>query len=288
VNRFDHFVAIDWSGAKGERLDGIAIACCKAGTDAPTLVDAERRWSRADVLDWLMNTMPANALVGVDLSPGLPFDPAEGYFPGWIDSPINAKALWQMVDEICVDDPHFAATSFVAHPEARRHFRHGKGDCGDRFEPGRGRLRTTEEQQAERDLNPSSCFNLIGAAQVGKSSLTGMRVLHNLRGHIPVWPFDPLPESGSIIVEIYTSLAARDAKIPKGKSKIRSGEELDTALRELGVTPHIPLDRYTDHATDAILTAAWLRANAARRELWEPQGLTPLIAQSEGWTFGVT
>ncbi len=287
MGRFDHFVAIDWSGAKGERLDGIAIACCKAGTDAPILVDAGRRWSRAEVLDWLMNVMPTNALVGVDLSPGLPFDLAEGYFPGWIDSPIDAKALWQMVDEICADDPHFAATSFVAHPEARRHFRHGKGDCGDRFEPGGGRLRTTEKQQARQNLTPSSCFNLIGAAQVGKSSLTGMRVLHNLRGSIPVWPFDPLPERGSIIVEIYTSLAARAAKIPKGRSKIRSGEALDKALRELGVTPHIALPRYTDHATDAILTAAWLRANAARDALWRPQGLTPQVAQSEGWTFGV-
>jgi hypothetical protein len=287
MDRFDHFVAIDWSGAKGERLDGIAIASCKAGTDAPTLVDAERRWSRAGVLDWLMKHLPSNSLVGVDLSPGLPFDPAEGYFPGWIDSPIDAKALWKMVDEICADDPHFAATSFVAHPEARRHFRHAKGDCGDRFEPGGGRLRITEKQQAKQKLTPSSCFNLIGAAQVGKSSLTGMRVLHKLSGSIPVWPFDPLPERGSTIVEIYTSLAARAAKIPKGRSKMRSGASLDDALGVLGSARHIALPRYTDHATDAILTAAWLRANAAREALWSPKGLTPLIAQSEGWTFGV-
>lgn len=286
MDRFDHFVAIDWSGAKGERLDGIAIACCKTGDDAPVLVDApKRRWSRADVLDWLVNAMPANSLVGVDLSPGLPFDPAEGYFPGWIDSPIDAKALWQMVDEICADDPHFAATSFVAHPEARRHFRHGKGDCGDRFEPGRGRLRTTEKQQI--NLTPSSCFNLIGAAQVGKSSLTGMRVLHNLRGRVPVWPFDPLPNSGPAIVEIYTSIAARAAGIRKGRSKLRDGASLDDALAVLGTAPHSPLAHYNDHATDAMLTAAWLRANAARDALWAPEGMTPQVAKSEGWTFGV-
>jgi hypothetical protein len=287
VDRFDHFIAIDWSGAKGERLHGIAIACCKSGTAAPILIDAGRRWSRAEVLNWLNSALPANALVGLDLSPGLPFDPVEGYFSGWVDSPKDAKALWQMVDEICADDPHFAASSFVAHPEARRHFRHGKGDCGDRFERGSGRLRITEKQQARQNLTPSSCFNLVGAAQVGKSSLTGMRVLHNLRGSIPIWPFDPMPERESVIVEIYTSLAARAAGMRKGRSKIRDGKTLDQALAMLGSEAHASLSTYTDHATDAILTSAWLRANAARSELWQPEGLTPEIASCEGWTFGV-
>lgn len=136
-------------------------------------------------------------------------------------------------------------------------------------------------------LSPYSCFNLIGAAQVGKSSLTGMRVLHRLIGAIPVWPFDSLTQTGPVIVEIYTSLAARLAGIRKGLSKIRDGESLDAALAVFGSAPHTPLPRYTDHATDAILTAAWLRANAHREELWQPPGLTPHVANTEGWTFGV-
>ncbi|WP_204315773.1 hypothetical protein, partial [Stenotrophomonas maltophilia] len=68
---------------------------------------------------------------------------------------------------------------------------------------------------------PYSCFNLVGASQVGKSSLTGMRVLHRLRGKVPLWPFDPLPEAGPVLVEIYTALAARAAGMRKGISKIR-------------------------------------------------------------------
>ncbi len=287
--RFRHFVAIDWSGAKTPRQPGIAIALCGAGTAAPRLVapPQHRLWSRAEVLHWLQSSLPEDALIGLDLSPALPFADARAYFPGWDRSPADARHLWQMVDAIAADDADLAAHSFIAHPEARRHFRHGKGDCGDLFTPGAGRMRKTEQRQRAHRLAPTSCFNLVGAAQVGKSSLTGMRLLHRLGGAVPVWPFDPLADAGSVIVEIYTSLAARAARIPAGRSKMGDGAALDAALRELGSAPHIPLPRYSDHATDAILTAAWLRTAAHTPELWHPPGLDE-IAQTEGWTFGVT
>ncbi len=147
-------------------------------------------------------------------------------------------------------------------------------------------MRVTEQRQKAQRLAPSSCFNLVGAAQVGKSSLTGMRVLHQLDGVIPIWPFDPLPKSGTVVVEIYTSIAARAAGIPPGRSKMMSGEALDDALEALGVTRHGTLDRYTDHATDAILTSAWLRMAASDPALWNPPGLAT-VADTEGWTFGV-
>jgi hypothetical protein len=113
-------------------------------------------------------------------------------------------------------------------------------------------------------------------------------VLHRLAGRIPVWPFDPLPDHGPAIVEIYTTIAARAAGIRKGLSKMRDAAALDTALAGLGSDPHTPLPRYDDHATDAILTAAWLRANAARPALWHPRGMTVQVAATEGWTFGVS
>lgn len=285
--RFRHFVAIDWSGAKGPRQKGIAVAICQQGNAAPELVRAGHRWSRAEVLDWLQSDLPADSVVGLDLSPGLPFVDAQAYFPGWNESPDNARQLWRMVDTIAGADPHFSATGFVLHPEARRHFRHGKDDCGDCFPGGAGRLRLTEQRQRDLKLSPSSCFNLVGAAQVGKSSLTGMRVLSRLNPGLAVWPFDPVPETGSVLVEIYTSLAARTANIPAGRSKMLDGPALDGALAALGVDRHTPLPRYTDHATDAILTAAWLRMAAPDPALWNPPGLTAEIARTEGWTFGV-
>lgn len=286
-DRFGHFAAIDWSGAVGPRQPGIAVAICSSGAAAPTLIEAEGGWSRIAALAWLANAMPADTLVGLDLGPSLPFADRGAFFPGWAESPADARALWALVESICADDPHLAAVSFVDHDEVARHLRRHGGRKGEFFE-GAGRLRVTEEAQRRQGLSPTSNLNLVGASQVGKSSLTGMRVLHRLAGRVPVWPFDPVPPKGPVIVEIYTTIAARAAGIRKGLSKIRDAAALDVALAALGSEPHVPLARYDDHATDAILTAAWLRISADRPELWTPTELTAHIAQTEGWTFGVS
>jgi hypothetical protein len=221
----------------------------------------------------------------------LPFSDCGAFFPGWADSPPDAKSLWQLVDEACADDPHLGASSFVDHAEASRYFRrHGGREGADFHTPGathrRGRFRVTEAAQAAMGCKPYSNFNLVGAAQVGKSSLTGMRVLHRLGGRVPMWPVDPVPDDGPLVVEIYTALPARLAGMRKGISKIRDAATLDTMLAAFASEPHAPLARYDDHATDAILSAAWLRADAGKAELWNPPALTPDLARTEGWTFG--
>jgi len=288
VRRFSRFAVADWSGAQGPRQKGIAIAICESDTAAPRLVRPAHIWSREEVLDWLVHELPDDTLLGMDLSPGLPFRDAGAFFPGWAESPANARALWALVDRISTDDPHLAVSAFVDHPEASRYFRRHGGRRGDRFgEARRGRLRLVEGRQRDHGLAPYSCFNLVGAAQVGKSCLTAMRLLHRLDGRLPFWPYDPVPETGSVLVEIYTSLAARAAGLPKGRSKIRDAAGLDAALVALGSAPHEPLKSYDDHATDAILTAAWLRAHAGRPALWQPEGMDEEIARTEGWTFGV-
>ena len=289
ADRFTEFTAIDWSGAQGHRHTGIAVATCRAGEAAPVLVSPSgaTAWSRADVLDWLVDRRDSSMLIGLDLSPAFPFVDHASYFPGWHDSPGDARALWAMVERLSADAPHLAVGGLLQDAEIRRHFRQHR-DCGDLFQPGAGRMRVCEVGQRAMGFSPTSCFNLVGAAQVGKSSLTGMRVLHRLAGRLPVWPFDPLPDRGPAIVEIYTTIAARAGGIRKGLSKMRDSAALDGALAALGSDPHAALARYDDHATDAILTAAWLRANADRRDLWTPRGLTPHIARTEGWTFGVS
>lgn len=286
--RFTRFAAIDWSGAQGHRHNGIAVAICETGDAAPTLVAPPEAaaWSRDDVLHWLTE-QHSPTLIGLDLSPAFPFADQNSYFPGWTDSPADARALWALVDDLSATDPHLGVSSLLSNPDIRRHFRQHR-DCGDLFPGGAGRMRVCEHGQRAMGFSPTSCFNLVGAAQVGKSSLTGMRVLHRLDGRVPIWPFDPLPSEGPAIVEIYTTIAARAAGIRKGLSKMRDGDSLDTALANLGSQPHQPLPRYDDHATDAILTAAWLRSNADRAELWAPTAMTAHIAQTEGWTFGVS
>lgn len=229
-------------------------------------------------------------LIGLDLSPALPFIDAGSYFPGWSQSPDNARALWALVDALAADDPHFSVSSFIAHEEAARHFRRHRAE-GDLFGGGpsgsrQGRMRVCEHGQRTMGMRPTSCFNLVGAAQVGKSSLTGMRVFNRLGGRIPFWPFDPLPERGPCLVEIYTSIAARAAGVAVGRSKVRDADALHSALAALGARADVPFP-LSDHATDALVTAAWLRHVAHDPALWCPAGLDAHVAQTEGWTFGV-
>jgi hypothetical protein len=291
IGRFRHFAAIDWSGAAGERHSGIALAICEAGGGAPHLVQTGHRWSRGEILRWLLDEMPEDTLVGLDLGISLPFADCGAFFPGWAGSPTDAKALWALVDVLCESDPHLSAASFVDHAETARYFRRHGGREGALFHaPGaadrRGRFRVTERAQAALGCKPYSNFNLVGAAQVGKSSLTGMRVLHRLEGRLPVWPVDPLPETGSVLVEIYTTIAAMAAGRSAARSKMRRYAELNAALTALGSPPVAGAGPIDDHSADALLTSAWLRAHAYRPELWSPAALTPAIARTEGWTFG--
>jgi hypothetical protein len=286
---FSRFACVDWSGALGQFPPGLAVADIECN-GAPRLVGSGRRWSRQAVLEWLLNLAKSqeDILVGLDLSLGLPFADRGAFFPEWAESPADAKSLWSDIDTRCSADPHLSVGSYLSHPEARRHFRHAKDDIGDLFEGGIGRLREVERhQRATKQANSWSCFNLVGAGQVGKSSLTGMRMMHRLGSSIPVWPFDPVPKTGPMIIEIYTSMAARAAGLPANRSKIRDRKTLIAALAELNAPAPARLARYDDHATDALITAAWMRGASKRAELWQPPLLSPQIAQTEGWTFGV-
>ena len=71
---------------------------CGRGTQAPRLVRPGHRWSRAEVAEWIGRKMPADTLVGLDISGSLAFMDAGAFFPGWADSPADARALWAMVE----------------------------------------------------------------------------------------------------------------------------------------------------------------------------------------------
>ncbi|MEE4152558.1 MAG: hypothetical protein V2I27_00200 [Erythrobacter sp.] len=302
TREFDHFLAIDWSGARGERHRGIALAFATKEGEAPTLVrPPEGGWSRVEVLALLRDELPPNTLVGVDLGISLPFQDAGAFFPGWERTPRSAKKLWALIDELCADDPHLGAHGFLADRAAARYFRHGKDHVGDLFLPAdaitrEGRFRVAEIAQRAQGCRPVSNFNLVGAAQVGKSSLTGMRMLHALRGHLPVWPVDPIPErrrmsGGSVLVEIYTALAAKEAAALRGegrgaRTKLLTYADLNDALRALGSAAIDEVGTIDDHSSDALLTAAWLRRAARQEPRWSPRFLTAEIAWTEGWTFG--
>jgi hypothetical protein len=283
---FDAFACIDWSGAKGEWQKGIAVAMCAAGDTAPMLVTPpHRHWSRQDILDWLIGQAKRRILIGLDLSPSLPFADEGAFLPGEAASPADARALWAYVEARSGEDAHHGASRFVADHAA--HFRIGI-ETGARFRlAGNGRMRATEMAARPLGVRPYSCFNLVGASQVGRSSLTGMRVLHRLAGRIPFWPFDPVPATGALLVEVYTSIAARQAGVTGG-TKLRSIEALNRALAaptiaSASVSGEGPID---DHSSDALLTAAWLRRAVDDAALWHPRDMAP-VRETEGWTFGV-
>ena len=282
TRQFSRFACVDWSGAKGSRHKGIALAVCEPGTSAPKLIIPKGGiWSREGVADWVL-AQQDDVLIGFDFSFAPPFIERGSFLPG-DDVPDTARAFWAYVDAQCKDED-LGAASLLEHRH-RRHFYFGAAD-------GRKadfmHLRRCEAlYNAKGGGKPSTIYDAIGAAQVAKASFAGMRLLHYVGQALPIWPFDKLSNSGPQIIEIYTQIAARASGMRKGRSKIRDAYALDTALANVDSLPHDPLDRYTDHATDAILTAAWLRNIAENPTFWAPPKLNLAIASTEGWTFGV-
>jgi hypothetical protein len=280
--RFARFAAIDWSGAKGKRHKGIAVALCDAGAEAPRLVRPGHVWSRTGVLDWLLaEAAAAPTLFGFDFCAAPPIAERGDYLPGEPGLPREARAFWAYVESVC-DDEDLGAASFLERTH-RRHFYFGAADgvkrdflhhrvCEKAFNAGGGG-------------KASTAYDAIGAAQVAKASFAGMRLLHALDGRVPVWPMDAPPERGSLVVEIYTRAFIRLAGL-SGR-KVRSLDELDRALAALGSRAARLELAPNDHETDVLIAAAGLRAIAASPEYWRPPALDAQLAQSEGWTFGV-
>jgi len=279
---FTNFAAIDWSGAKGKRHKGIAIAMCARGAAAPKLVRPDHIWSRTEVLDWLLAAAAETpTLFGFDFSAAPPIAARGAYLPGEPDVPGEAKAFWAYVDRVS-DDEDLGAASFLERVH-RRHFYFGAAD-GAKRDFLHHRL-CEQAFNASGGGKASTLYDAIGAAQVAKASFAGMRLLHALDGRVPIWPFDPLPPRGSVVVEIYTRAFIRHA----GQSgrKVRSLAQLDAALAALGAQPARLAHDPSDHETDVLIAAAGLRAIASDPTWWNPAGLTPHLARTEGWTFGV-
>ena len=68
---------------------------------------------------------------------------------------------------------------------------------------------------------------------------------------------------------------------------MRTEAKLDAALAALGSRPASLGRDPNDHESDVLIAAAGLRAIAGEARYWNPLGLTPALARSEGWTFGV-
>lgn len=280
--RFAAFVAIDWSGAKGRKHKGIAVAEARAGRTAPALVRPGHAWSRCELLDWLVERAATEpTLFGFDFSFAPPFVERGAYLPGETGIPTDARNFWAYVDRQAGDED-LGAVSFLEQVH-RRHFYFGIAD-GVKADFVHFRQCDTElNRQGGRKT--ASAYDAIGASQVAKASFSGMRLLHHLAGRVPVWPMDEVTAGKSAVVEIYTRIYLRRAGMD-GR-KLRTAADVDKALDGLGSDPARLDADPTDHESDAIVTAAGMRALATDPAAFAPPGLTPIIARTEGWTFGV-
>ena len=163
------------------------------------------------MLAWLLKRASSEpTLFGFDFSFAPPIVERGEYLPGEPSVPKTAREFWAYVDTLSTDEDLGAASFLeIAH---RRHFYFGITD-------GR-KAGFVHFRQCEQALNrqgarkTATLYDPIGAAQVAKASFSGMRLLHRLDGKVAIWPMDPLPESGSAVVEIYTRIYLRRAGMP--------------------------------------------------------------------------
>jgi hypothetical protein len=234
------------------------------------------------VLDWLLDRAAKEpTLFGFDFSFAPPFAERGAYLPDETGVPDNARDFWAYVDSMS-DDEDLGAASFLERAH-RRHFYFGIAD-GLKADFVRFR-RCDARLNAQGGRKTASAYDAIGAAQVAKASFSGMRLLHRLNGKVAIWPMDPLPDQGSAVVEIYTRIYLRNAGM-SGK-KLRSRSDLNRALMGLGSRPTRLRFEPNDHQTDALVTAAGMRAHLSNPAAFAPEGLTSELARTEGWTFGI-
>jgi hypothetical protein len=289
IPEFEAYIAIDWSGAAGS-YDGIAAAICRTGRSAPTLVTPHSgRWTRREITEWLKRRLceGQRLLIGFDFAFGFPFEPNLGYLGGQAPGINNIFDLWALIEAKSCGEPDFGCVRFVKNPDYTSLF----WTAGPKPERWFERKRRTEHACAEATgTRPDTLYKMIHSRQVGKASITGMRVLHHVRSskqaRVAIWPFDQV--STSAMVEIYPTMFR---KMATGKlAKLRSQSVLNAALACIGsdAMPNCPACDLSDHETDALLSAAGLRSIAYNPAVWEPNGWNSQPVQCEGWIFGVS
>lgn len=272
---FERFIGIDWSGDRQPLQKGIKLAEARPGQGAPVLIAADhprRRWSRSAVLSFIESVcVRERCLIGLDFSFGFP----QGF--GLFD--------WDYVEACCADDANFYGGRFFAAPDPlHADFVNGPRHKGARYSARA--LRLTELRAAAiKHATPQSVFNAVGAAQVGPSSIAGMRMLRALKSgpvaeRVAVWPFEPAVHGKSVVVEIFPRLFP----LLHGLSPaMKHAANLDAALAAFGSEAALCAPASEDEG-DALVSAAALRALAGGQGCFDlPAGLPA----GEGWIFGV-
>jgi hypothetical protein len=275
---FDCFVGIDWSGDKKPRQKGLKVAIASPGRAAPRLEEYpghRGRWSRTEVMRWIEDQFQEKrALIGLDFAFGFPAVTLSG----------NVVLDWDYAERVCESYPNFYGGAFFR-PPACLHSHLVNNPWLPKHSYSANHLRTTDIVAMETTgARPQSIFNAVGPAQVGPSSISGMRALRSLQQNcgdrIAIWPFDEVRRTGSVVVEIFP----RYFPLSKGKSAKLSGLcELNAALIAFD-SDGVEQSPKSEDEGDALLSAAALRFLSSQESLFQ---LPDQTIRSQGWIFGV-
>ncbi len=271
---FDCFVGIDWSGDKKEWQKGLKIARARPGSSAPKLISGrgpKGNWSRSEAVRWIEDLVgKERALIGFDFAFGFP--------------PSGLALDWEYVEELCCADLNFYGGRFFRTPNCP-HSCLVNSPWLARDKYNAGSLRATEYVATQtKGARPQSVFNAVGAAQVGPSSISGMRALLHLRRRcvdkISIWPFDGLGDGRSVVVEIFPRYFPLSRNL---SPKLSDHAALNAALQAFGSVT-VGTAPASEDEGDALLSAAALRSLSANLAMFERASA---YASTEGWIFGI-
>jgi hypothetical protein len=280
MRAFDCFVGIDWSGNGARRQRGLKIALAEPGCSAPELTecpdDLRGRWSRQDAAQWIADVVKTKrVLIGLDFAFG---------FPDVRDVVGNLLLDWDYVEKICHNEANYYGRPFFERSDNRHAcLTNSRWFQGTTFKAGR--LRATEQAAASVvGATPQTVFNAVGSAQVGPSSISGMRMLLALKAevgnHLAIWPFDEPSNQKSTLVEIFPRYFALSKKL---NPALRDHCNLNKALIAFKSEAVSDAPRSEDEG-DALLSAAALRDLSQDESLFN---IPNIEIRPQGWIFGV-
>lgn len=284
MNQFDRFLAIDWSGAMGERQRGIQIAYLdiEAGT-GPVLMrlpDA-KNWGRVVIKNLIAKLARADrrTLVGLDFCFSVPW-PEEGPLPDENIRLNSVEDLWELVEITCSGEAHYYAGPAIRNLDSA----FSPYILCDRYRGDQFRFDRFRETEKQLSPKPASIFHCMGAKQVGPGSFAGMRMFNALRdmndSRIAIWPFDPMENANVVLCEIYPSLYYQMAGLKRAYDNNTIRSVLDYFFS--GSPPEMSIQ---DEA-DAVISVAALRSLSADPAFFaNPRAL--VAARKEGWIFGL-
>jgi len=293
VKPFENYVGIDWSGAKTPIFNkAISVSTVESGSYAPQLLS--QKWARQTVAEYILdlaqNIKMPRTLIGIDCN----FGYADEVVTKQFGQNATHRDVWAGVDAACIahkDSANFFAGGFWQSPQYAPDF----WISGKRRADFNMPRRETEIACSDQGLgNPESPFKLIGAKQVGKGGLAGMRMAHYLKqcagDAIAFWPFEPdlIDTAKIVITEIYPRQFLM--RSGHGTTKIRTHNDLNTVLTAFGSEVMASNAIFSDHDTDAIASAAGLRHLCQKKipkEISAPRRMSYNAQTREGWIFGI-